>query len=402
MAAGSCRDGRVTQIRLDAGTVSSVRRTPQGGLRVDARLTRVGVLDYRNADGSVRREFRPPDEVFKAESLDTLRGAPVTDLHPSEMVRTDNHAVLARGHVGDDVRADERFVAATLYVQDSRLVEMVERGDRREISCGYTCDFDATPGEYEGERYDGVQRNITYNHAALGPREWGRAGSDVALRMDAADVWTSTAPAAGEEQAMKNKRKDEGEQPPVPAADAPPAEDKPTQDAPTCEHCGAPVNEEGKFAAPVVVAEDSAPVAEEKMDAKHRARVDSLEAEVTNLRRRLDEANDPKRIGALVAEAVAVRQVAARAGIERADSMSTADARRAVVEKVLGLRCDGKSGDYVAASFDAAVKVLERDGVSRARSTFDTGTVPGVGIIDGLRGNAEQHVRLTNHEKGGR
>jgi len=33
-----------------------------------------------------------------------------------------------------------------------------------------------------------VQRDIVYNHAALGPRNWGRAGRDVALRVDASDV----------------------------------------------------------------------------------------------------------------------------------------------------------------------------------------------------------------------
>ena len=394
----------MTEIRLDAGTVASVRRTPQGGLRVDARLTRVGVLTYRNADGTARREFRPPEEVFAATSLDSLRGAPVTDLHPSEMVRTDNHAVLARGHVGDDVREDAgTYVAATLYVQDGRLVEMVERGDRREISCGYVCDFDPTPGEFEGQRYDGVQRNITYNHAALGPREWGRAGSEVALRMDAADVWTSAVDEA-EGDTMK-KRKDEGEVvAPAPAADAPPADDKPTQDAPTCEHCGAPVNAEGKYAAPAPEVEDGGDaVPEEKMDAI-KARLDARDAEVSDLRRRLDEANDPKRLAALVADVVSVREVAARAGVERTDSTDSKALRAAVVEKVLGLRCDGKSADYVTASFDAAVKVLEQRGVGRARATVDGGAdaLPAGGLIADLHRSAAAHVQKSNHEKGGR
>lgn len=379
------------EIRIDAGTVSNVRRTPQGGIRVDARLTRVGVLEYRRADGSVRREFRPPEEVFAAGSLDTLRGAPVTDLHPSEMVRTDTYSTLARGHVGDDVRSDEdRYVAATLYVQDARMVDLVERGDRREISCGYTCDFDPTPGEYEGEKYDGVQRSIAYNHAALGPRDWGRAGPEVALRMDAADVWTSSnpAPAPGEHH-MKKTRKDEGD--PV----APPAEEeKPTTDAPVCEHCGAPVNDEGKYAAPVAVA-DKAPEAEVAA-----AKMDAKEAEIRDLRRRLDDANDPKRLAALVAEAVKVRAVAERAGVERADSLDTAALRLAVIDKALGLRCDGKSADYVAATFEAAVRVLEQRGVAHARVTTDS-NVGGVGILDSMRESAEIHIKTSN-KKGGR
>lgn len=384
----------MTEIRLDAGTVSSVRRTPQGGLRVDARLTRVGVLEYRRADGSVRRELRPPDEVFNSQSLDTLRGAPITDLHPSEMVRADTYGSLSRGHVGDDVREDAgRFVAATLYVQDARLVEMVERGDRREISCGYTCDFDETPGEFNGQPYDGVQRNITYNHAALGPRDWGRAGSDVALRMDAADVWTSCAPDDSAQESSMAKRKDaEGDMPSA-------AEESQAATEGTCPTCGAPCNDDGKYAAPVT---DACAADEQKMDSL-RGRLDAKEAEIADLRKRLDEANDPKRISALVVDGVAVRRVAERAGVDRIDSLDINALRVAVVEKVTGIRCDGKGHDYVTGLYDAAVKQLERDGVHKARAVTDSAGEPHrVGIIDRMIANANQYQQISNHEKGGR
>lgn len=176
----------VTEVyRLDVGRLDAAERTPQGGLRVPAYLTRVGVFEYQTTDGKTIRELRPAEEVFSEDSLASLRGAPVTDLHPSEMVRTDTWRDLARGNVGDDVRADARFVAATLYIQDGNLVDAVERGDRREISCGYTCQVEESSGVFDGQSYDRIQRRIRYNHAALGPRNWGRAGSDVALRLDA-------------------------------------------------------------------------------------------------------------------------------------------------------------------------------------------------------------------------
>lgn len=371
-----------TEIRLDAGTVASVKRTPQGGLRVDARLTRVGVLEYRRADGSVRRELRHPDEVFRADSLESLRGAPVTDLHPSEMVRTDTFASLARGHVGDDVRSDgNRFVAATLYVQDARLVEMVERGDRREISCGYTCDFDPAPGEWNGQRYDGVQRNIVYNHAALGPRDWGRAGSEVSIRMDAGDVWASD---RIDEVDMENEE-----------APASVVEDAKT----TCDSCGAPLGEDGKYHAPVTDSKTEEPA--EKMDSL-RGRCDAQEAEINALRARLDEANDPKRIAALVADALAVRAVAERAGVERLDG-DAQSLRIAVVEKVTGIRCDGKGDEYVSGMYAAAVATLERDGVKRARIVLDSPRIDGANVgsvLQALRETAEVYVRVSN-QKGG-
>ena len=61
------------------GSSGEFKRTPQGFLRVKARLTKTGVFIYENG-----REYRSEEEVFRAYSLESLKGAPVTDLHPSE------------------------------------------------------------------------------------------------------------------------------------------------------------------------------------------------------------------------------------------------------------------------------------------------------------------------------
>lgn len=183
--------------RVDFGRFdgSRVSRTPQGGLKVPAALTREGVFTYRNTDGTVRREYRPADEVFKADALASLEDAPVTDLHPSTMVDASNHGVLSKGHVRD-IKRDGQYVAATMLVQDKALIEAIESGARKEISCGYTCKLDMTPGiSPQGEAYDAIQRGITYNHAALLPIGAGRAGRDVALRLDAAFQDVSQTPA---------------------------------------------------------------------------------------------------------------------------------------------------------------------------------------------------------------
>jgi hypothetical protein len=57
-------------------------------------------------------------------------------------------------------------------------------GERKEISLGYTCQLDPTPGIFKGQAYDAVQKNIEINHVALGPKGWGRAGADCAIRND--------------------------------------------------------------------------------------------------------------------------------------------------------------------------------------------------------------------------
>lgn len=175
-------------LRLDVGTINGVERTPQGGLRIPSYPTRTGVLTYRNADGTERRELRHPSEVFKPESLATLRNAPITDLHPAAPVTSSNWKALAVGHVGEDVKQDGSHVSAPLLIQHADTVAKVERGERKELSCGYECNLDFTPGIYDGQQYDAAQKDISYNHLAIGPEGWGRAGSSVALRLDAGDA----------------------------------------------------------------------------------------------------------------------------------------------------------------------------------------------------------------------
>jgi hypothetical protein len=174
--------------RYDAAPLGTVTRTPQGFLRAPARVTRTGVLTYRRADGTVVRELRRPAQVFAAESLATLADAPVTDLHPRSMVTPDNARALALGHVSGGARADgQKYVEAQLLITDAKLIAAVEKKDRAEVSCGYTCTLVEGGGTYEGERYDAEQTAIVYNHVGLGPRGWGRAGAEVALRLDSAE-----------------------------------------------------------------------------------------------------------------------------------------------------------------------------------------------------------------------
>lgn len=172
--------------RVDTiAVIGGVKRTPQGGLDIPANLTRTGVLTYRRADGSIQRELRLPEEVFQQASLETLAGAPLTVGHPG-LVTPETWQRTSVGHVADDVKQDDRFVAARVRVQASAAVKAVEAKELKELSCGYVCDIEPTAGEYQGEHYDAIQRNIRYNHVALLPKGGGRAGEEVSLRMDGA------------------------------------------------------------------------------------------------------------------------------------------------------------------------------------------------------------------------
>jgi len=166
--------------------VAKVKLTPQGGRVASAHIARAGILEYRQPDGSIRRELRPEDEVFHPDSLKSFAHATLTDDHPGGLVGPDNWKRVTIGHVAGEPSRDGDFVAASLHVQHGDSIKKAENGELVELSSGYTCILDKTPGEWRGQRYDAVQRQIRGNHVALLPEGWGRAGPDVRLRLDSA------------------------------------------------------------------------------------------------------------------------------------------------------------------------------------------------------------------------
>jgi hypothetical protein len=194
--------------RYDVGRLQRVQRIAGGAVAIPAYPTRAGILEYRDAAGNVRREFRPPEEVFHPDSLATLRYATVTDLHPDEMVSSINWKQHAVGNVGSDVRRDGMFVSSEIVVHEQKTIEAIDKGDRSELSCGYECDYDETPGTFEGQHYDGIQRTIRYNHVGLGPSNWARAGRETALRLDSnAAIAEITDPQLKQEDSKPMKRR---------------------------------------------------------------------------------------------------------------------------------------------------------------------------------------------------
>lgn len=176
--------------RFDLSRIGSVEKTSRGGRVIDAAMTRSGVFVYRR-DGIEEREWRPESEVFDAASLASLSDAPVTVLHPEAMVTSDTYKRDSVGHVRAGVQRSGTLATGKVVVEDADAVRRIDARELVEISCGYTCDMELTSGVTpEGERYDAIQRNVRYNHVALGPRGWGRAGGEVSLRLDGGAAFT--------------------------------------------------------------------------------------------------------------------------------------------------------------------------------------------------------------------
>lgn len=78
-------DTKLTALaRYDKGIVQSdCLLTEEGYIKGRAIVTRCGVFLYKNADGTIRKELRHPDEVFIEESMQSIKLIPVVDGTPS-------------------------------------------------------------------------------------------------------------------------------------------------------------------------------------------------------------------------------------------------------------------------------------------------------------------------------
>lgn len=174
--------------RYDAGSVRSPVKMSNGWLKADASLTRCGVFTYAKADGTQYRELRPQEEVFRSDSLDTLRQVPLTLGHPKEgngLLTAENAKKHTVGNVGYGYPDGDVYVCGPVLITDAEAVAAVESGTQ-ELSCGYTADMEETPGEWMGMPYDAIQRNIEYNHVAI--LDKGRAGHAVRIKLDGNDA----------------------------------------------------------------------------------------------------------------------------------------------------------------------------------------------------------------------
>jgi hypothetical protein len=158
-----------------------------GYLEGQAILTNVGVFPYLLADGTIQRELRPPEEVFDAESIKTLRMVPLTNDHPDVAVTTDNIKKYQVGHIGDNILQDQYHLAGRLLITDQEAVNDINSG-KRALSMGYKVDLKDESGVWMGMQYDKVQTNIRYNHGAIVDR--GRAGDAAVIKMDTIDSFT--------------------------------------------------------------------------------------------------------------------------------------------------------------------------------------------------------------------
>lgn len=176
------------EIRLDAPAKFKAIRTDDGRLHCEGAFARDGILEYRKADGTVIRELRRPDVNGDPKTLETFKFLPMTVEHPpTGLLNSKTYKSFAVGMSDSTVKYDSDFggIVGNCSLFDADAIGFVDRGEKVQLSAGYTCDIKPGKGMWNGQSYDQEQINVKANHLALTSK--GRAGADVGLRMDSAD-----------------------------------------------------------------------------------------------------------------------------------------------------------------------------------------------------------------------
>ena len=333
------RGGNIMQ-RFDNVTFAATK-TAEGFIRDTPVVGRTGILLYRNADGTERREYRPPEEAFKADSLASLMGKPITIGHKAFVTAGNAAQVAPVGSVLSAGRQDGNNIVAdiVIYNLDTKA---------RELSCGYTLDLDETPGTTpEGEHYDAIQRNIVYNHLAICNR--GRAGV-ARLNMDGSQVVDEENPKEDKKMAEMTKvRLDSG-----------------------IEYDCAPevkvaIEKMRKDSADAKKAYDTLQAKFDALDAELKKEKEGRKADAEKAKANFDEA---------IKARVELLKVAEAHKVVNADSMTDTEIKTAVIKAVRGdaINLDGKSADYIEAAYDMAKADVKQheDGMAEQRKATQT------------------------------
>lgn len=151
----------------------------------DNPVTKEGVFNYLGRDigldgemaDKIVRVYRPAEELEKA--LELFKNIPLIDDHEligKEATPAEKKGV--QGWVGEQVVFDSPYIKANLRIVSDSLISKIRNG-KVDLSLGYKNDYEYVAGDFNGQRYDAIQRNIRPNHLAL--VDLGRTGKDVVV-----------------------------------------------------------------------------------------------------------------------------------------------------------------------------------------------------------------------------
>ncbi|MDZ7320743.1 DUF2213 domain-containing protein [Kosakonia sacchari] len=156
--------------------VDSQRKILENGyLSVPGRVARTGVQQYTAQElgltdrppNELVNVYRPPEEVFKPESLASYDNADITLQHPDDFVDSKTFKKVSVGHATTAGRRFGDFVVVDHLIKDQAAIDAINAGTA-ELSAGYSAEYIRQPGIAPcGTPYEFIQTDIRVNHIAL-------------------------------------------------------------------------------------------------------------------------------------------------------------------------------------------------------------------------------------------
>ena len=159
-------------------------------------ISKTGVYPYLGREigasepDRIYKVYRPEEELSSQETIDSFKLMPLVDEHAMLGDEAAGFTPAERkgvqGVIGEDVYFDAPYLRGNIKVYSESAKGLVKSGTKRELSPGYRFKLDMTPGTFNGEAYDAIQREIRANHLALVTE--GRTGPDVSVLDSAAHL----------------------------------------------------------------------------------------------------------------------------------------------------------------------------------------------------------------------
>lgn len=142
-------------------------------------ISSFGIFDYGagqlGLDGDPNRivkVYRPESAVNNPQTIESFKNVPFIDDHEmlsgfdgdSEASAPEDYGV--DGVMTSSVYYDKPWLRGDLKIFSRKMQEALRAG-KKDLSLGYSCDFELTPGTFDGQRYEVVQTNLRGNHIAL-------------------------------------------------------------------------------------------------------------------------------------------------------------------------------------------------------------------------------------------
>lgn len=443
-----------TVYRLDSIPVDETYYTKEGFLIDHPVVTTVGIFEYIDGNGKIRRELRLPEEVFAEASLASYEGKPIIVTHSAGLVTKDNAKKETIGTILSKGYKDGDKVKAKIVIHDT---DKMKASGLRELSLGYNVTLDETPGEWNGQHYDAIQRDIRINHLALVSA--ARAGEEARLNIDGKEILTggpkmeenkldgslspeelseaiadylkkkSATPAADGDSPVEAQKTADGEETPV-AADAPKEDEdvvqsvkdrrdrRDAEQAPTSiEDANEVIQQQDEDIGKLLelieqlqakndfnaaksdcqLTPDGAGCVQQDCDAPVKKDGDESKSENLNL--------DAAQVDRIVAEKLGIIRLADQLRIDGIETLPVMEGKKKIIKSVFpNMRLDGKPTAYVDALYDLTVQEVKKrnstDG--QRRQMFNKDSAPAPQMVSGQDAARQRMIeRSKNNGKQG-